>query len=87
MDIIPGDIDIEDDLIEKEKKELLHKAISTLKPEEQELLKYYYGEKRTSQQDIAIIFNVTQSCIGRRIQRIIKKLQKIIKYDKEKSYE
>lgn len=84
MDIIPGDLNIEDDLIEKEKKELLYKAISTLKPEERELLKHYYNDiNKMSQRDIANKLNVRQPTINRRLQRIIKKIQKNIKYDKE----
>ena len=88
IDIIASDFNMEDYLIEKEKIEILNKAISTLEPDEQYLLKHYYSSTtKQSQQELAKMYGTTQPTIARKIKKIIKKLQDIIKYDKEEIWD
>jgi len=61
------------DLIENEK---LHKAVKSLPIEDQVFISYIVKERRT-QRELEGIYNVDQSVICRRFERIIKNIKKI----------
>lgn len=84
MDTIANDFNMEDYIIEQERREILHKAISTLKDDEQKLIKYYYySSNKMRQAEIAKALNISQAHVSRKLKTIIEKLQRIIKYDEE----
>lgn len=74
MEMIPDDIDIEEVLIEKERIQMLRKAITTLTAREQEILKYYIIYDMT-QAEIAKQMGYSQSYISRMFQIIVRKLR------------
>lgn len=82
VETVSDDFDIEEDLIEKEKKELLHKAISMLEDDEKEILNLYL--KEFNQISIAEILNVSQACVSRRLRKITEKLKRNINYDERR---
>ena len=78
IDTIPDDFDMEEHILEKEKRETLLKAIKTLPEREKLILRYYYGKNQLTQKQIAKIINTTQSNVSRLIIRTTKKLREII---------
>lgn len=78
MDTISSDINIEEELIEKERMKTLKNAITTLTIKERKVLKYYLMYDM-SQRQIAEKIGCTQAHISRIYQRIIKKLQEKMK--------
>ena len=71
--------DICDDVFKNIDKEKLHKAISLLKPDEQELInKIYLNKTKLSISDYAKLANVSQNAIKQRLKRIRKKLKSFI---------
>ena len=66
---------LEDDLLKEEMKKELLEAISTLTPEQQDLVyKVFYENKSTSQ--VAKEMGVLDSSISHKLERIYKKLKK-----------
>ena len=85
IDTIPDDFDMEEHVLEKERRQTLLKAIKTLSEREKLLIRLYYGSSQLTQKQIAKIINTTQSNVSRLIIRTIAKLREIIKgeyYDK-----
>lgn len=80
-DLIPSDFNLEDYVIEREKRRLVREAIRTLHPNERRLLRLIYGPEEFTQVQVAKMYNTTQSNISRKIKKIIKKLQNKIKYE------
>lgn len=82
-DVIPDGFNLEQYIIEKERMALAKQAISSLTADEQKILRLYYF-KNINQKDIAKITNSTQVNVCRKLKKIIKKLQEIVKYKKGK---
>ena len=81
LDTIPSNYDLEEDILKKEQKELLRKALPKLRDSERELLvSYYCMEGKAKQKVLAEKIGVTQASISRKLKRIINKLKKIINY-------
>ena len=69
---------VEEQLSNQVDKEVLCKAISKLKPDEQELIyKIYLNEGGVSLSDYAQFVNVSENAIKQRLKRIRKKLKSI----------
>ncbi len=82
IDTIKSDVDIEEELIAKEQKEMLYKAISKLKEKERLILRYYYGLngcEELKQNDICKKLNISQAHVSRIIKNSIKKIKNMIK--------
>lgn len=77
IDILSSDLNIEDDLLEKDLIETLVKAVMRLTKEEQQILKLYYGEE-LSQIEVAEKMNIAQPTVARKLKKIIKKLRNIM---------
>ena len=72
------DTSFEEQLSNQVDKEVLCKAISKLKPDEQELIyKIYLNEGGVSLSDYAQFVNVSENAIKQRLKRIRKKLKSI----------
>lgn len=82
IDMIPSDFDMDEYLIKKEAMDALRKAFNLLSEKEQYILKQYYGSANARQTTIADEFHTTQSAISRKIKTIIKKLRRLMEYDK-----
>ena len=67
----------EEILNKKETKKEVLKAISLLKPKEQELVFMYFYDNKTIEQ-IAEILNVQKPAISKHLSRILEKLKKIL---------
>ena len=80
LDMIPSDYDLEEDILIKEQKDLVRKALPKLRKDEQELLIAYYGGGKVRQGILAKHFNLAQGSVSRKLKRIINKLKKIINY-------
>lgn len=76
--LFPSDVDVEAECIQNEEYEALHKAIDQLLPQQQELIKKVFFEKRTII-SIAREEGVGESAIRDRLNRIYKKLKEILK--------
>lgn len=77
-------VDIEKDLVEKEKKIRLKKAISKLNDEEKRLIMSLYGlygYEKKKQTDLVKEFKCTQSNISRKHKKILNKLKQIMESD------
>ena len=81
QDCIASDFNLEEYIIEREKRRLVRDAISELHPNEKKLLRVYFGPENMSQKQIAKILNISQANVSRRISKIIKKLQDKINYE------
>ena len=72
--------DICDDVFKNIDKEKLHKAISLLKPDEQELLhNLYLNDKPITQKEYANILHINEKSVQEKSRRIRKKLKKFLK--------
>ena len=72
--------DICDDVFKNIDKEKLHKAISLLKPDEQELLhNLYLNDKPITQNEYANILHINEKSVQEKSRRIRKKLKKFLK--------
>lgn len=86
IDTLYSNVDIEEEIIKKEEKELLYKALSKLKEKELLVMNYYYGlngYEELKQKEIAEKIGVTQTQVYRIIKKSINKIKKIIGDDKE----
>lgn len=81
LEIIDSGIDIENDCIEKEKINLLNTIIEILEPNDNYMIKHYFGlgkyEKKTQKQ-IAKELKVEQKFVSYRINRAFKIIRKIM---------
>lgn len=80
IDIIPGDLNVEEELINEEEKELLHRAISKLNYRERKFIKYYTEHQTMTQCELAKSLNISQAHVSRRMKEIINKLRILMKY-------
>lgn len=77
IDLIPSDVDVEKEVIEKMQKEAMYKAIEQLTFNEKAIIKYYIKYDLT-QKEIAAITGHSQAYVSRKLQTIVIKLRKII---------
>lgn len=80
-DIIPSDINIEQEICEKESIEELYKCIQKLEAQEKVILIYYYGlynTRKHNQSEIAEELCISQTYVSRIIKRAKKKLKKML---------
>ncbi len=71
-------LDWEDQILNRADKETLYRAISKLKPDEQELIhKIYLSEACVSLSEYAQSINVSENAVKQRLKRIRKKLKLI----------
>ena len=77
-DVIPDDFNVEEDIIEKEKIDILYECVYMLPPIERFVIIHYYGlnniEKMT-QLELAKIFNTTPTTIQNKIKKGLKLLK------------
>lgn len=81
-DTIASDVDIESELLYKEKLDMLDMYVDTLPAKEKVVLIYYYGlrnTKKLTQQEIADVLKINQPNIGRTIKRAERMLGKKMK--------
>jgi len=76
--LFPADVDVEAECIQNEEYQVLYKAIDQLLPQQQELIKKVFFEKRTIV-SIAREEGVGESAIRDRLNRIYKKLKENLK--------
>lgn len=85
IDKIPGNVDIEQELINNEKIIHLYKAISNLSDSERFIIEHSYGlnnKKILRQKQLAKIIGQSQANVSRIIKKIFKKIkQEMEKYD------
>lgn len=86
--LLKSDFDLEQDILKKEKIELLKTIISILEPKDKFMMEHYFelwGNKKMEQKEIAKILNVKQSYVSHRIKRAMRIIKKIMedKYEKE----
>lgn len=79
MEMLSDDFDMEEHYLEREKRELLREAIAVLNKEEQKLIDLYFSNNGLTQMEIAEKLHITQGHVSRKIQKIIEKLQRIIR--------
>ncbi len=71
-------LDLEDQVLNRADSKTLYKAISKLKPDEQELIhKIYLSKAYISLSDYAQFINVSENALKQRLKRIRKKLKLI----------
>lgn len=78
LDLLPDKtINIEEDYAEKEEKEEIARVINSLKPDEQKLIKLYFGFgcKQLNQYELSQVFNVSQSYLSRKIRKVLAKIK------------
>ena len=85
IDTIPGDVNIEQELINNEEIMHLYKTISNLSDSERFIIEHSYGlnnKKVLKQQQLAEILNQSQANVSKIIKNIFKKIkQEMEKYD------
>lgn len=82
MDIITSDENIEENMLQAERAELMHKELSKLKERDKFIICSYYellGYKKLSQTEIAKKIGINQSSVYRAIKKFIKEVRR--KYD------
>lgn len=85
LDMIPDSFNMEEYIIEKEKYDVMNKALLALTDRELTIFKLYYGRHDMTQKEIAMLLGTTQSNMSRIMKNIIKKLRKEV--SKGGSYE
>ena len=88
LELISDGTDLEKDIIETEKNELLKTIISILEPQDKFMLEHYFelwGNEKMSQTKIAQVLGVNQKFVSHRIKRAMRIIKKIMedKYEKE----
>lgn len=81
LDLLSDGTDLEKDIIESEKIELLKTIISILEPNDRFMLKHYFelwGNEKMNQTEIAEVLNVKQSYVSYRIKRAMRIIKKIM---------
>ncbi len=74
-----SDMDLEKQILNRLDRDALYKAISKLKPDEQELIhKLYLNDKPMTQKQCAEILGVTENAVQLRLAKIKKKLKHIV---------
>ncbi len=86
LDVIPSELDIEEEYIEKDYREfmlgLLQDSMESLNERDKKIIMLYFGfcnNKEYSQQEIADMMNISRSMISRIINRGLEKLGKNMK--------
>lgn len=87
-EIIDSGVNIERDLIKKEKTNLLNTIIAILEPNDRFMLEHYFGllgKEKMTQKKIAEVLGVKDRYVTYRIKRAMKIIKKIMedKYEKE----
>lgn len=86
MDLIPSDVNVEQEVIDKIQREEVREAIkSILTNKEKEILKYYLGQDLT-QKEVAAKLGHSQAYISRRLQMIADKLKRYLKNGRRKKW-
>ena len=86
--LLKSDFDLEQDILKKEKIELLKTIISILEPKDKFMMEHYFelwGNKKMEQKEIAKVLNVKQGYVSHRIKRAMRIIKKIMedKYGEE----
>lgn len=79
--LIPDSIDIEKEILSKEKNQILYKALDKLKPEWKYIIEKRYGlnnHEKQKQSEIAKHFGISKSAIYAKEKKTLKKLRKIL---------
>lgn len=79
--LIPDSIDIEKEILTKEKNQILYKALDKLKPEWKYIIEKRYGlnnHEKQKQTEIAKYFGVSKEAISKKEKRALKKLKQIL---------
>lgn len=77
-DVLQGEIDLEDDYLEKEQREALQGAIKYLTLEEKELLLVIYKNTKGALKEYAKIKGLSQSGVYKRKNNLFKKMRKLL---------
>lgn len=79
LDTIPDEtVNVEDQVLKEETLERLSRALCKLSSEEYKLIHaLYLGERRYSQKELSLMFDVSQQAISKRQATILKKLKNI----------
>lgn len=80
-DMIADKFDLEKYIIEQEEIEKLYKAISQLPFRDKFILDCTYGPDELTQAEVAKMLGIKQASVSRRLQRIYKKLRKLMEGD------
>lgn len=89
LDSLPSEINIEDEIIDNEEKELLKEALNILEEKELSVISYMYGIngcKELNQQDIAKILGMQQGSVSRIGKRAINKMKYYLKVNRGVDY-
>lgn len=89
LDSLPSEINIEDEIIDNEEKELLKEALNILEEKELIVISYMYGIngcKELNQQDIAKILGMQQGSVSRIGKRAINKMKYYLKVNRGVDY-
>lgn len=81
LEIISDGTDLEKDIIESERIELLKKIIAILEPNDKFMIEHYFelwGNKKMNQTEIANALGVKQSFVSYRIKRAMRIIKKIM---------
>lgn len=81
LNLLSDGTDLEKDIIESEKIELLKTIISILEPKDKFMMEHYFelwGNEKMEQKEIAKILNVKQSYVSYRIKRAMRIIKKIM---------
>ena len=86
IDTLSDGTNLEEDILKKEKIELLKTIISILEPKDKFMMEHYFelwGNEKMEQKEIAKVLGVKQGYVSYRIKRSMKIIKKIME-DKEK---
>ena len=79
--MVDENVNIEDDFLRQNDMDKLHKAISKLKPSEQELIhKLYLSKNPMTQAEYAKQLKIQEKSVQEKSRRIRKKLERLLKY-------
>ena len=90
LDVLSSDINIEEEIIIKEQKELIKEALKILEDKELIVISYIYGINgctELNQQKIAAILGLQQGSVSRIAKRAIKKMKYYLKVKRGVIYE
>ncbi|MBV7271467.1 sigma-70 family RNA polymerase sigma factor [Clostridium sp. PL3] len=77
IDVLAGDEDIEEEMIKKEEKAMLAKALRKLNEQEKEIIYWFYFEKR-SLREYASLKGIYYKTAGDRKKKALRKLKKCL---------
>jgi RNA polymerase sporulation-specific sigma factor len=81
LDLISDETNLENEIIENERINLLKKIIEILEPNDKFMIEHYFelwGNKKMNQKEIAKVLNVKQTYVSYRIKRTMRIIKKIM---------